>query len=137
MENSSNNWPEIFKQMHLKKVVVYFDGSGDSGQVESIDPTWDPLINYIDKKLNLKDCIPDSTTTLEEFIDKYAYKALDATNTDWYNNDGGFGEITFDVDTGEVTVDMNVRISTSHNTQYVFEGDIFKNEFEEEEPANG
>ena len=61
----------------------------------------------------------DLDTAIEELTDDY----LAETNVDWYNNDGGFGDLTIDVDEGTVALEVSIRFTES-STEYSCTRDI-------------
>jgi hypothetical protein len=65
----------------------------------------------------------DLNTAIEELTDDY----LAETNVDWYNNDGGFGELIIDVDEGTVALEVSVRFTES-STEYSCTRDIVTGE---------
>ena len=104
----------------ITSVVVTFDGVGDSGQIESIDartgdaaaalpicdieiatPAWDG------SELHRR------TLPLGEAIEQLAYAFLEETHGGWENNEGAFGEFTFDVVERTIRLDYNERIESS------------------------
>ena len=104
----------------ITSVVAAFDGYGDSGQIESIDarigdaaaelptveieiatPTWDG------SELHRR------TLPLSEAIDQLAYDFLSETHGGWENNEGAYGEFTFDVGERTIHLDYNERIESS------------------------
>jgi hypothetical protein len=62
-------------------------------------------------------------TTVNDAIDVLVNDYLDDTGVNWYDNDGGYGELTINVDEGLVTMDVNVRWTDSQN-EYYSETDI-------------
>lgn len=107
-------------------VVVVFDGAGDSGQIESVDALNEtgvvPLPNvtveiaspsYGDKNVDHR------TLPLAEAIEMIAYDLLGATHGGWENNDGAYGEFTFDTASRVISLDFNGRYiavdSSSHD----------------------
>ena len=130
----------------LEYIEVQFDGSGDSGQIEFMGakhkdkPYADPASLEAVKfqaapipdlrDLALKDYPPRlmlSEETAEDvevtkLFEAFVYELLEDTDIDWYNNDGGFGEVTIDVETGTVTSEVNVRIINSEC--HPFEGTV-------------
>ena len=56
--------------------------------------------------------IPQSVTLLEA-IDDYVSDLLEVTNVDWYNNDGGFGELHISVQNGTYSFDVSTRYTES------------------------
>lgn len=99
------------------KIVATFDGGGDSGQVNDISV--EGLAE--DKWRALKPAELDGGT-LEKFVDDLIDQLLEQTNYDWYNNDGGYGEIIITPGADEpLHIDMNIRITASQ--LYEFKGD--------------
>lgn len=117
----------------ITSITVTFEGSGDSGSIDFIqvkqdDKTLDPEAMYLtawirpklyfdkDKKEWVEPEPTKATTSLHEFIANHVYQALEETEVDWYNNDGGYGEWRWDPVTG-VDFDVQVRI-TETQTAY-------------------
>ena len=101
----------------IATVVVEFDGYGDSGQIEDIvarrvddevieppevvveiaSPTWDGAgLEY--RRLPLADA-----------IETLVYDFLREAHPGWENNDGAYGEFTFDVASRSISLDHNSR----------------------------
>ena len=104
----------------MTRVVVTFDGVGDSGQIESIDaqigdavallpicdieiatPAWDG------SELHRR------TLPLGEAIEQLAYAFLEETHGGWENNEGAFGDFTLDVAERAIRLDYHERIESS------------------------
>lgn len=103
-------------------VTVTFDGSGDSGQIEDIaafigDQQTDlpagtvevamldhgaeqPVANYL---------------SASEAIENLAYDLLHQKHCGWENSDGAYGDFTFDVTAGTITLDYNERFTSSEH----------------------
>lgn len=115
----------FFKAHDITSAVVEFDGSGDSGSIESVTfyrgkkilddvrgtvTIWQQGAAEFDKEANKwthgepveKPC--DIRRALEEHV----YDALDRTGVDWYNNDGGFGHWSWSADEG-LEFEVNTR----------------------------
>lgn len=113
----------MLKRMGIVRVLIEFDGGGDSGQVQGIECQGlieNPSEHFIDDVLlatvNTRfgdarnwdyevqlEKIQVSTAqrsgnldkpTLRDAIEAWAYEMLDGVEYDWVNNDGGYGEIT-------------------------------------------
>lgn len=103
-------------------VVVAFDGSGDEGQIESVDafaggvtvdfpsvdveiatPSWDG--SEIERR----------TLPLAEAVEKLAYALLEETHGGWEVNEGAHGEFSFDVAERTISLDYNERLLTSQH----------------------
>ena len=86
------------KAAGILTVTVDFNGSGDEGSTE--DGVFDP---------------PNRDASLVTEVDAVTLDLLEAEGTDWYNNDGGFGTVSFDVRRRKAVVDMSVNVSSSSN----------------------
>ena len=107
----------------ITSVVVTFDGVGDSGQIESIDACIGdaacPLpICDIEIATSAWDGseLHRRTLPLGEAIEQLAYAFLEETHGGWENNEGAFGEFTFDVPERTIRLDYNERIESSEYT---------------------
>lgn len=111
----------------ITSVVVCFDGYGDSGQIEDIEvhasdqtaelPT--SAIEIAQAQWGSSD-VRQTTLTLRDAIETLAYDLLAETHGGWENNEGAFGNFTFDVAARTITLDYNERIETSENSQHEF-----------------
>lgn len=92
-----------------------FSGGGDSG---SIDDFW--------IEFPAGHTVSDETKDkLKKTFEKFVYKWLESTGVDWYNNDGGQGEVTIDLSSFPVSIEANVDVnetvsSTAHEESGVF-----------------
>ena len=108
-------------------VIVTFDGVGDSGQIESVEakaggePVELPDVEIELARAQFHCDEPERLVQpLAEAIETLAYAFLEDTHAGWENNEGGFGEFTFDVDAGTITLDYNERIETSEHHAHAF-----------------
>lgn len=99
-------------------VIVSFDGYGDSGQIESIDG----------RDAHGEVAVPENEVTMasatwrvevelksmrcREAIEQLAYDLLNAIYGGWENNDGAYGEFTFDVAARSISLDYNGRYTS-------------------------
>ncbi len=111
----------------ITTVVVQFDGAGDSGQVESIEAKiGENPVDLPDAKIEIAQSrwgsseIERSTLSIRDAVEQLAYDFLEETHDGWENNDGAYGEFTFDVAERAVTLDYNERISDAVYSQHVF-----------------
>lgn len=86
------------KALKITRVVVEYDGSGDSGEVQNVN-------YYIGKK---KAEVVDDT--LDKELREACYKSLQEKNIDWYNNNGGCGSYTIDVKKKNAKLAHQVRL---------------------------
>lgn len=108
-------------------IKVKYDGGGDSGAIEWIGYTTKPCETPEDVDDNVEDwendwvlakISADAHNAIEEFAQS---KLLDEIE-DWWNNDGGWGDLCICVPSGKYQITNNVRI-TDHET-YNHEGSI-------------
>ena len=108
-------------------VVVSFDGYGDSGQIESIEAkAGDNIVNLPGVQIEIHrahwgmsepECL---VLTLSDAVHQLAYDCLEEKHAGWENNEGAFGEFTFDVAARTATLDFNWRFIDSEHSQDVF-----------------
>jgi uncharacterized protein DUF6878 len=119
----------LLRRYGIAKVTATFNGGGDSGNVDNIEV--DGLVTEPEKIPLTADDVEvlgtggqhnyDATTrmtttvapTLADFLDHLANELLSDTQMDWYNNDGGYGEITIVPGNDYIFVDMNLNEMTS------------------------
>lgn len=87
----------------ITNVTVGFSGSSDDGAIQDIS------ITYQGKEPNDS---PDEDEDLRKEIEDWSYDYLESTGVDWINNEGGDGEIEFDLTNVplkfECYIDINV-----------------------------
>jgi hypothetical protein len=106
-------------------VVVSFDGYGDSGQIERLEVE------------GAVDTLPAATVeiaasiwgelepqrqsmSLADALEKLIYDFLGSTHGGWDDNDGAYGEFTFDVVDRTIRLDYNERYTASLNYSHEF-----------------
>lgn len=118
---------DVLQNAGITAVIVHFDGYGDSGQIEDIEvrkgdetsalptvtievasPVWDS--GEIDRQ----------TSPIADAIETMAYDFLSQTHDGWENNDGAYGDFTFDVAARTITLDYNERYTSSENHTHDF-----------------
>lgn len=111
----------------ITSVVVRFDGYGDSGQIEDIEvQAGDQTTTLPTSAVEIAQAqwgsseISRTTLALRDAVESLAYDLLAETHGGWENNEGAFGDFTFDVAARTITLDYNERIETSENTQHEF-----------------
>ena len=107
-------------------VTVSFDGCGDSGQIESIDAfAGDAPAELPSEQIELAEPASDggrpeqSSFSLRDAVEKLAYDFLEETHDGWENNDGAYGEFTFDVASRTITLAYNERHMESDYSEHV------------------
>ena len=101
----------VLADLGVSAVTISFSGGGDSGDVDN------PV--YFNRKLKQldKEQLGEFDTQLTDFAD-----ILLQNTHDWYNNDGGHGEITLNVD--EQTYEISQYIRIVNEEHYSFDGEI-------------
>ena len=114
-------------------IKVRYEGSGDSGAIEWIGYTTEPCVTTDDVNNNIDDWTGDYDL---EKLDSVLYheiyhfaenKILDDIE-DWWNNDGGFGELCICIPSGKYIINNNVRI-TDHE-EFYHEGNLIDKSLE-------
>lgn len=111
----------------IMHVIVSFDGEGDSGQIENIEAkTGDNIVNLPGVQIEIHrahwgmsepQC---SVVTISAAVEQLAYDCLEDKHGGWENNEGAYGECTFDVAQRTVTLDFNWRFVSTEHSQDVF-----------------
>jgi hypothetical protein len=99
-------------------LIVTFDGYGDSGQIETITATG-PDGEMVLPEIGISYATPGDLTSddpvnrrqvpLTDVIETLCYDLLRSTHAGWENNDGAFGDFTFDVAARTISLDHNDR----------------------------
>ena len=104
----------------ITTVNVTFDGEGDSGQIQDITAYRDehpyglPNISIEVQQVDWgTDKLDGHPMGMREAIDHLCYDFLGQEHEGWENNDGAFGEFTFDVAAREIRLEFNARFSDS------------------------
>jgi len=111
----------------LTIVTVSFDGYGDSGQIENIEAkVGDNAVDLPSGTIEIASPVWGSTDikrqaqTITDAIEALAYDFLGATHCGWENNDGAYGEFTFDVAARTITLEYSERYTSSENYTHEF-----------------
>lgn len=116
----------LLRDHGVSEVTVEFDGSGDSGSIQAIHydvDSFDENGIYLevaevqqvfnqDERRWINTRI-ESHKTLGKAIDELTYDYLSESDVDWYNNDGGFGELVINVVEGTVSLEVSTRYTES------------------------
>ena len=111
----------------IEFVTVVFDGYGDSGQIEDIEARAGdeifPLPSYdieIARAVWGSSKIERLAQPIRDAIETLAYDFLCKTQSGWGNDEGAYGDFTFDVAARTITLDYNERHMESDYSQHVF-----------------
>lgn len=101
-------------------VIVTFDGSGDSGQIEDVSAFADGVV--VDMPVTEAEISTPSwdgsgfesrNLRLHDAIEQLAYDLLEETHDGWEINEGAYGEFSFDVAGNAIRLDYNERVETT------------------------
>ena len=108
-------------------VVVTFDGYGDSGQIENIEAkAGDEIVPLPSGTIEIarpawgSDEIERHNLSIHDAIETLTYGFLGQTHGGWENNDGAYGDFTFDVADRSITLECNERRMESDYSQHMF-----------------
>lgn len=118
----------VLAKAGIATVIVQFDGAGDSGQIESVDavdangaPRPLPSTMVTMSRAVWGDNQPQlRTLPAAEAIETFAYDLLGEVHGGWEINDGAYGSLKFDVGTGEVRLECNVRFTDAEQHLHTF-----------------
>ena len=109
-------------------IKVHYDGGGDSGAIEGIvytdieDANFSDidLVSAWDQNMNLAAINSSAYSDIENFAHEVILDQIE----DWWNNEGGYGELLIKVPSGEYLVNNNIRIMKVE--EYNHHGNLFK-----------
>jgi len=108
-------------------IKVHYDGSGDSGSIEEVNYTTDPCASPDDVDENVESwggkSLSEISDDASEKLKSFGYTLLEDVE-DWYNNEGGWGDICICVPSGWYIINNNVRIVNSEF--YLHEGNLLE-----------
>ena len=107
-------------------IKVVYEGGGDSGAIEWIGYTTEPCETPNDVEDKVDAWGSPSLTELDQgayrLIENFAHNKILDDIEDWWNNDGGYGELSICVPSGEYMINNNVRVTHSEN--YLHDGNL-------------
>jgi hypothetical protein len=119
----------LFKlaDMGITGIKVHYDGGGDSGMIDWIGYTKEPcvtpedvndVIDNWDNETNLADLDSSAYSLIEEFAQETILNDIE----DWWNDEGGFGELCICVPSGKYIINNSIRITETED--YTHEGSL-------------
>jgi len=128
---SNEEKQKLLTQLNLlgaTAVVVEFRGGGDEGEIESV--------HYIDRNDDVHDIPSDMISwtqmvygdkpkltkemSLVDVLEDLCYRALDEANMDWYNNEGGQGQLVIDFRESPPKTCLELGINSMSTEDYKF-----------------
>lgn len=108
-------------------VTVRFDGYGDSGQIEEIvAQAADTVVTLPETTVPIArprhdlSGLDHSDLSLREAVETLSYDFLEETHGCWQDNEGSFGDFTYDVAARTITLDCNVRVTRTDYYEHSF-----------------
>jgi hypothetical protein len=108
-------------------VVVSFDGYSDEGQITNVEvKAGEQVVEMPQVQIEIACAARDktaaeySTVSIATAVEYFVYLLLEKSHCGWENNDGAYGNFTFDVARRRITLNYNERYTTSKNFQHVF-----------------
>ena len=92
-------------------VSISFDGAGDSGSITGAKAFTEDFILDEMYYTDFWQYEPEITEDLRDL----GYDILSDSGYDWYNNDGGYGSIHISLLTGEVKLDIRIRVTDTED----------------------
>ena len=108
-------------------VKVKYDGGGDSGAIEWIGYTKEPCTTPEDVNDNVDDWenewqLSRLDQNVHNAIEQFTYDKLLDDIEDWWNNEGGWGELCICVPSGKYIINNHVRVTSSED--YFHDGSL-------------
>ena len=112
----------------ITSITVTFDGCGDSGQIDDITAyAGEQETGFLATKVTLRvtswgqpKMTDRESPSSPEAIEDLCYGCLEQTHGGWENNDGAYGEFTFDVAERKITLDFNGRFTDTWSDAHTF-----------------
>ena len=105
LDNVRRQLPVAAEQLRaagVARVDIYYDGCGDSGQIEDV--------RYVDAQRKMIDR-PCTLTMSEDALGELFYDLLETRHAGWENNDGAYGDFEWDL--------LADTLKHSHSERYV------------------
>jgi hypothetical protein len=128
---------EAIKELHklgVTGVRIFFEGGGDSGAIEEMCYSVESFENAEDVRNDFHDKSSQRLSLLskdlEKAVEDWAYDKLNKIE-DWWNDDGGRGDMYMHIPSGEFVIDVSIRYT--EYAEYSHEGEAFDTELTEDE----
>jgi hypothetical protein len=101
-------------------IKVKYDGGGDSGAIEWIGYTTEKCDTPEDVNDNINDWENDSNlaeldSSAYSLIEDFAQETILNDIEDWWNNEGGFGNLCISVPSGKYIINNHVRVTDTED----------------------
>ncbi len=129
-DDALNIWRKVLsvcRASNYARIVVTFDGCGDSGHIEDMDfqfndsmppkhpatlsiGDFDVQEGFEHREGRWQPIVKRKELTLADALETVTYDILDANIPGWEINEGTSGTITYDIDTGAIRCEFNERL---------------------------
>lgn len=113
---------DVLSAAGITRISVNFDGCGDSGQIDALHArSGEQIIDLPQTPVELASTdfhdeeTRRQTMPLPSAIETLCYDLLESRYGGWENNEGAFGDFTFDVAERTIAFDFNYRIEKTEN----------------------
>ena len=135
MNNIPSGLLAYVKLLGIYNIRIEFDGSGDSGSINDVyffdrnneqinveeeRYMWAEPVSIFKNGQWQVETTPEKLELIEDVFKSITSVALDETQLDWYNNDGGYGEFTIDLATSPPEIKLEVNIRTTQIDENTF-----------------
>ena len=126
------------KTLGVTHVEVSFSGGGDSGSIDDVSfmngatnlegakstmLVWTSERQMFDTEASAwKRVVETQSMTLEDIVKNITDDMLNYTGLDWYNNEGGSGSMSIDLNTNPPEITLNVGINVREDHHFNFSG---------------
>ncbi len=116
---------DVLDQHGIAIVTISFDGYGDEGQIASVEVDGNtdaiPSVRVPYREVLFDRPEPEiSEQSLEEMLGTVVFDCLAETHQYWEDNEGAYGEVTFDTANRSIKLDFNELFVDSTNYQHEF-----------------
>jgi len=113
--------------MGITGIKVHYDGGGDSGAIDWIGYTKEPcatpdVVNDGIDNWNTDTNLMDLDSSAYSLIEDFAQERILNDIEDWWNNEGGYGDLSICVPSGKYLIDNHVRITETED--YTHDGNL-------------
>jgi hypothetical protein len=106
-------------------IKIHYDGGGDSGSIENIWYTTEKCSEPTDVDdaitWDTEEELSNLSSSIRASLENYAYNLLDDVE-DWWNNEGGYGDLCIVVPSGKYEISNNIKVV--HTEHYLHEGNL-------------
>jgi len=126
IELTERNWRDhllmTLSTLKVHKAIIEFEGSGDDGSITDVTlMDRDGAVLKKVEKVNIHSVtdLGVEATTLDKSLMDFCYAELEKTQLDWWNNDGGYGEMVI-MPSAECPIRLDVYIRETRVDEHEF-----------------